>query len=117
MNSAWFDLLGVDWPVSLGITGGLAGGCAWMMGRAVAETWRPVRQVWVYGSLLALGDRFLIFALFKGPLLSLSGLALDALFIVTVGLIAFRLARVRRMTAQYPWLFDRAGLFGWRDKG
>lgn len=117
MNELWPQLFGVGWPVSLGVTGMLAGGCAWMMGRAVAETWRPATQVLIYGLLLAAGDRFLIFALFNGPLLSVTGYALDALFIIAMGLVAFRLARVRRMVAQYPWLHERSGLFGWRDKG
>lgn len=117
MIEAWPQWFGTPWPVSLGMTGILAGGCAWMTGRALAETWRSAWQMVGYGLVLAAGDRFLIFALFKGPLLLPSGYALDAAYLVAVGLLAYRLARARRMVAQYPWLHERAGLFGWRDKG
>jgi hypothetical protein len=28
---------------------------------------------------------------------------------------AWRATRARRMTLQYPWLYERVGLFGWRE--
>ena len=39
----------------LGITGILFGGCAFMMGQAIADTWRPGWQNIPYGFLLAGG--------------------------------------------------------------
>ena len=38
-----------------------------MMGQALADTWRPWWQILPYGFLLAIGNQFLGFALFKGP--------------------------------------------------
>src|SRR5258707_778082 len=42
------------------------GGGGFLMGQALAETWRPWWQVVPYGALLALGNNFLGFALFDG---------------------------------------------------
>jgi hypothetical protein len=30
--------------------------------------------------------------------------------------LAFRLTRVRRMVSQYPWIYERDGLLGWRER-
>jgi hypothetical protein len=86
------------------------------MGQAVAATWRPARQVVIYGALLALGDRFLVYALFGGQLLSASGYLVHAVVLICIGLIAYRLTRVHCMVNQYPWLYERAGPFGWRER-
>jgi len=29
---------------------------------------------------------------------------------------AYRLTQAHKMVAQYPWLYERAGLFAWREK-
>ncbi|MFT5438737.1 MAG: hypothetical protein ACI9MJ_000597 [Alphaproteobacteria bacterium] len=34
-----------------------------------------------------------------------------------MSLCGYRLARVRRMIGQYPWLYERNGVFFWRKKG
>lgn len=110
------ELLGTEIWVFLGMTGVLAGGAAWMTGQAIAATWRTFWQIPPYALLLALSDRFLIFALFEGELLSLSGVLVDWAVLLGIASLAFRLTRVHVMLRQYPWLYERDGLFGWRDR-
>ncbi len=102
-------------PVFIGLTLILFGGAAYMMGQAIAITWRPVLHVIAYGMLLGAADRFLIFALFEGELASLSGYLIDTAVITAIGLMAFRITRVNRMVSQYPWLYRRASLFSWAE--
>jgi hypothetical protein len=106
-----------SWPVFIGITVLFMGGCAFMAGQALASTWRPLWQVFPYALGLGLADRFLGFALFGGRLLSLPGYVTDAAVLVAITLAAYRLTQARRMACQYPWLYERAGLFGWRPRG
>ncbi len=102
--------------VFLGITVVLFGGAAFMMGQAIAETWRSAWQNVAYGLLLGAGCRFMTFALFEAPLLSVGGYLVSTVVIVGLALLAWRLSRVRRMVAQYPWLYEREGAFGWRER-
>lgn len=102
-------------PVFLGLTIVLFGGCAFMTGQALANTWRPAWQVIPYALMLGAADRFLGFALFGGELLSLSGWVLDGAILVAIGLAAWRLTQVRKMAGQYPWLYVRTGPFTLRQ--
>ena len=43
----------------IGVTVILFGGCAFMMGQAIADTWRPAWQNVPYGFLLAAGNHFM----------------------------------------------------------
>ena len=54
--------------------------------------------------------------LFGGALLSPVGYLIDAATLAAIGLFAFRFTRAYRMVSQYPWLYERSGLFGWREK-
>jgi hypothetical protein len=103
----------MNWPVFIGVTVILAGGAAWMMGQSLANTWRPVWQVFIYALLLGLADRFMIFALFEGELLSLKGFIVDSATLLIIGLIAWRVNQVKMMIKQYPWLYRRASLLHW----
>ncbi len=99
---------GTTFGVFLGLTVVLAGGAAVMTGQALARTWRPLWQV-VFACLgLGMVDRFFVFSLFDGPLLSLAGYAFDTMVITIMGLVAYRLAWVAKMVQQYPWLWERA---------
>ncbi|MEA3290836.1 MAG: hypothetical protein U9Q71_00770 [Pseudomonadota bacterium] len=102
-------------PVFIGVTLVLAGGAAWMMGKALAENWRPRLQVIGYAVLLGLADRFIVYALFEGELLSLPGFLLDTAVLIAIALISYRITRVNTMIKQYPWLYRRAGPFAWRE--
>ena len=108
--------LGTTLPVFFGITVVLVGFAAFMTGQALASTWRPLRQVFLYSLLLGFADRFFTWALFQGELLLLSGYLIDTATIFTIALLAFRLTLARRVTAQYPWLYERAGIFSWRER-
>jgi hypothetical protein len=110
-------LLGTTWSVYLGLTVVVMGFAAYMTGQAIANTWRPAWQMVVYGALLGLVDRFLTFALFKGQLLSLTGYLAGSATLIAIGLFAYGVTRAQRMTRQYPWLYERDGLFGWRRRG
>ncbi len=109
-------LLGTTPGVSFTVTVVVMGFAAFMTGQALAGTWKPMWQVVLYGLLLGLGDRFLIFSLFEGELLSLSGYLIDSAVLVAISLFAYRLTRARKMVSQYPWIYERAGLLGWRDR-
>ena len=110
------DGLGTTWPVFIGFTLVVMGFVAYMTGQAVAQTWRPLWQVVPYGLLLGAADRFLVFSLFHGPLLSIAGYGIDAAALTAIATIAHRLTQARKMTMQYPWLYERIGLFGWRKR-
>ncbi|MCW9039369.1 MAG: hypothetical protein OQJ76_02650, partial [Rhodospirillales bacterium] len=101
---------------TVGVTFILMGWCAYMTGKAIAGTWRSPWQVVVYCTLLGLMDRFLIYALFEGALLSLTGYIIDTAILIAFGLISFRATQARKMADQYPWIYERSGLFGWRTK-
>ena len=109
-------LLGNGPGVFLGVTVCLMGFAAFMTGRAIALTWKPGWHAAGYACLLGLADRFLAFALFGGQLLSLSAYLVDTAVLVAIALLSHRLARVRKMVEQYPWLYERAGLLDWREK-
>ncbi len=87
-----------------------------MTGQGLANGWQPVWQAAFYCFLLAFADRFLVFALFDGELLSSAGFVVDALILIVIGSLAHRLTQARMMVSQYPWIYERAGLFGWREK-
>ncbi len=110
------ELLGTTLGVSFTVTVVVMGFAAFMTGQALAGTWKSMWQVVLYCLLLGLGDRFLIFSLYGGELLSLSGYLIDSAVLVAISLFAYRLTQARKMTSQYPWIYERAGLLSWRDK-
>ena len=110
-------LLGTSPGVFFGVTVVLTGFAAYMTGQAVANTWKPYVQVLIYCALLALVARFLIYGLFNGPLWSLPAYLFATLVLMIIGSFGFRLTRARRMVRQYPWLYRRAGPFGWQRLG
>lgn len=110
-------LFGVpDLLVTLLVTAIIVGFAAFMTGQALANTWRPAWQMLPYGLMLGFADRFLVWGLFGGDGLSVSGYVIDTAYLIAVGFAAYRLTRARRMVTQYPWLYERAGPFGWRDR-
>jgi len=108
------ELLGNSLAVFLGVTVVIEGGAAWLMGQTLAERWRPIWQVFPYAALLGLTDRFFVWGLFQGDLLSVPGYLIDTGVILAMALTAYRLTRAHRMVSQYPWLYERAGPFSWR---
>ncbi len=98
------------------VTIALGGGGAWLTGRAIAATWRPLWQVSLYSLLLALAVRFFHFALFGGTLLSFHYYVIDATICMGLGIAGFRQRRAQQMVEQYHWLNSRDGALGWRRK-
>lgn len=110
------SLLGTSLPVFIILTVIIVGFTAYMMGQALAVTWKPAWQVVVYCVLLAGAARFLVFAMYDGALWSLSGYVISFLVLLGIGIFAYRLSRARKMVTQYPWIYQRSGLFGWRSR-
>ena len=109
-------LLGSTLPATIAVTLLVMGFSAMMTGVGLATTWRPIWQAFPYCILLGLVDRFLVWSLFQGELLLLSGYLIDTALLTGVCLLAFRITQVRKMLTQYPWLVERSGLLSWRDK-
>lgn len=110
------SLLASDPAVFVLFTVALMGGAGFLAGQALAITWRPVSQAFGYSLLLGLANRFLVFALFGGPLLSVYGYIFDTAVITVICLLGYRMTRAAQMVRQYPWLYERRGLFGWRSR-
>jgi hypothetical protein len=111
------ELLGSRLSVFIGLTVVIMGAVAFMTGQAVAATWRPAWQAVLYCFLLGLVDRFLTSALFGGRGLLVSGFIIDTAVLIIIGLIAYRLTHVAKMVTQYPWLYERAGIWNYRARG
>lgn len=112
--------MGIIWENSFGVffflTCVVAGGIAWMTGRAIAQTWRPLWQLFAYAVLLAAATRFMHFALFEGTLLSLHYLVVDFLVLAFIGFLGFRFTRSRQMQLQYSWEWETTSPFSSRRK-
>ena len=94
----------------------LGGWAAYMSGRAVANTWRPVAQLIFYCLLLSLVVRFLHFALFEAELFAFLPWVADLAVMLAAGFLGYRLTRVSQMVTQYRWIYRRAGPFAWRER-
>ncbi len=111
------DLLGTSIAVYIVVVVIIAGFASFMTGQALAGGWRPVGHLIISTLLLGFGSRFLVFALYEGELFSLSGYIIDVVVLLMIGGFAYFFTRARRMVTQYPWLYERTGLFGWRKRG
>jgi len=111
------DVLGASWIEFLLLTVVAFGGAAFMMGRALAETWRPAWQIIPYGLLLAVADRLFMNFFFAEDVLSVPGYIIAALVLTAIALLTHRLVKVNKVISQYPWLYERTHLFGWRKIG
>jgi len=95
----------------------MGGGAAWLSGRAIAGTWRPLWMVLPYMMGLALAVRFMHFALFEGSFASLHYYLMDFTLCLIVALTGFRVTRAGQMAGQYGWLYRRTGPFRWSRRG
>jgi Domain of unknown function (DUF6867) len=94
------------------VLGGLG---AWATGRAMALTWRPLPMLAAYMILLTAGVRFLHYALYGEPLLSLQFFIVAYVWTMAVGALGYRAMRATQMATQYSWAYQRSGL-NWRAK-
>lgn len=109
--------MGIVWEVSfvkfLMLTVVLGGGAAILSGNALARGWRPVGLVIGYMLLLAAAVRFFHFALAEGSLLSVHYYVVDAVALIVIATLSYRIAQADQMTSQYPWLYRRTSPFSW----
>ena len=94
----------------------LGGAGAWAAGRALAQTWRPIAMIALYMLFLTAGVRFLHYALYGEPLLSVQFFLIAYVWNAAVSLLGYRAMRARQMATQYSWAYERAG-WSWRAKG
>ena len=118
-------ILGTTVPVFIGVVVVLGGGTAFLMGQAIAQAWSPWWHNVVYGAMLAVAVQFLSYALFDGAFFvasiassqappfgtAMAGYLSNAVVIIAVALFAYRITLAHKMASQYPWLYERAGLF------
>ncbi|MCB9948824.1 MAG: hypothetical protein H6842_13555 [Rhodospirillaceae bacterium] len=110
------DIIGTTIGVYIGLTIILAGGAAFLTGQALANTWQPLAKGVPFALLLAAGNRFLIYGLFNGVMLTWTGFLIDFAVMLVIIIFAFRLTKARKMVSQYPWLYERTGPFSWRER-
>ena len=94
----------------------LGGSAAWATGRALAKTWRPFAQVFVYVLGLAAAVHFLHHALFGEDFLSLHYYLVTVVILAVAASLGYRRMRAQQMAMQYSFAFDASGPFGWRAK-
>jgi hypothetical protein len=109
-------LLGTSLGVFIGLTVIITGGAAIMTGRALADGWKSPWVVVAACFGLGIANRFLIYALFDGPLLHLMGFLVNYAVITALALAAYRLTTVHKMVSQYPWRYEQVSLWSYREK-
>ncbi len=109
------ELIGTTWLVFVVVTLVLGGGAAFLTGQAMANRWRPTWMVVGYSLLLGCADRFAVYALADGELWLITGYIIDTVILTAIALVAYRMNKARNMVEQYPWIYERNGLFGWRE--
>ena len=82
----------------------LAGGAAYLTGRALAGVWQGTRQLVTYMVLLAAATRFIHFALFRGTLLSAHYYLVDLIVLLLAAGLGFWVTRKGQMQRQYGFL-------------
>ena len=103
-------------PDFLLITLLLGGGAAYLVGRAVAQTWRAVASLAAYLVLLDCSVRFIHFALAGDALVAPGSFLIDLAVLGVLGGLGFRLTRAGQISGQYPWLFRRSGPLSWKRR-
>ncbi|GAB5506883.1 MAG: hypothetical protein Rhirs2KO_20460 [Rhizobiaceae bacterium] len=94
----------------------LAGGAAYLTGRALARTWQGATTLFLYMLLLTAATRFIHFALFSGTLLSLYYYIIDLIVITAIAFLGMRVTRAKQMATQYSFEYQRSGSMGWTKK-
>jgi uncharacterized protein DUF6867 len=95
------------------VTGVLGGGAAWLTGRAIALTWRPLWHAIAYVMLLGCAVRFIHFALFQAALLAVPSYFADTVFLILIACLSWQFARTTQMVTQYKWLYRRTSPLTW----
>lgn len=108
------------WEVSLAefllVTVVLAGGAAYLTGRATARSWLSAWHLTAYLVLLTAATRFIHYALFSGSLLTAWYFAVDLVVLLVIGFFGRQRTRAMQMATQYSFAFERTGIAGWRPR-
>jgi len=106
----------------------LGGAAAYLTGRAMALTWRPIWSLVVYMLILAAAVRFFHYALFGGsfffyfegeslrPGIGFYYYVVDLIVLLIAAGLGYRITRAGQMVTQYPWLYSRVGPLAWRRR-
>ena len=95
----------------------IGGGAAWLTGRAIAQTWRPLWHVVVYMAAARRGGALRAFRAVRGRrCCRRASYAADTLYLLAVGALAWRMTRAAQMATQYYWLYERTGPLTWRER-
>jgi hypothetical protein len=89
---------------------------SWMTGRSVARVWGTLATCLMYAVPLALGSRFLHFALYEGPFRSPVHFLSDLAILAVIAVVAYRYTLTGKMVSQYNWLYERASPLSWRSR-
>jgi hypothetical protein len=106
----------VSFPEFLLVTVLLAGGAAYLTGRASARSWLPASHLIVYLVLLAGATRFIHYALFSGSLLTPWYFGIDFVVLLAIGFLGRQRTRAVQMATQYSFAYTRSGITGWRPR-
>ena len=109
------DPLGAGLLEFIALTVVAFGGAALMMGRALADTWRPGWQNIAYCLLLGVANRLFQNFLFANDVLNLVAYVIGTAVLIAAAVVAYRATLAHKMVTQYPWLYQRTGLFSWRQ--
>jgi hypothetical protein len=79
----------------------MGGSTAYVSGKAIAETWRPLWHALGYALVIGLAVRFIHYALFEEILVSLRNYVIDCAVLLATTVAGYVLTRRRQMSAQY----------------
>lgn len=120
-----------DWATAIVVTVALFGFLAVMTGANLARNWRSLGLLATYCALLAVGERFMAHAIVWERFYIVldiywteQGLSFgfDAYYFVSLAVclgmatLAYYATRAALMVRQYPWLYERTGIVGWRSR-
>ena len=94
----------------------IAGACAFMSGRSLALSWRPLPLLLFYMALFGFAVRFLHWGLFRGALLSPWYYVTDTLVLMAIATLGWQLTRTGQMVTQYHWLYRRTSAVSWEKR-
>lgn len=94
----------------------LGGGAAFLAGRGLARSWKPIWRIFFYMALLAAAVRFFHYALGEGTLLSPYYYLVTYILLVAAASLGFRVMRTTQMVTQYRWLYERTSPLSWKAR-
>ena len=94
-NGIWIFLL---------VTVIMGGSTAYVSGKAIAETWRPIWHAVGYALVIGLAVRFIHFALFQEVLVSGRNYAIDCALLILAAVVGYLRTRHRQVEQQYSVL-------------